>query len=327
MAYNKSSLQFGNIADINTGHYLVFPEVDTIIRSVLEKNTSPLYRRCRRKPETHETFRWVEESGMSRTAAFVNPRNITSTENAGITRVEKMATLKGMSNRIKYGLFDTELTKNGMFSYVLQDDMQNMLTDMALLENDNFFSGNDTSYSTPTSLQYFGLLKAITNTATILPKTDSTPTIAQAIKTQIAKMVARTDVNCNPTAIYMNPLTIDAMEIEENAKDDKQKQYTLEVTPGTIVTGIMTAAGLLPIIPEKRIPIDTSDPSVDKHPIMIVDEAKIVRHHLIGYESPVVFKMGAVDTLITDYVAVQFANLVCEFPSQAHCIMTKQFSK
>ena len=321
MAYDKSQLKFGNIADINNGHYLVMPEVDSIIRSVLNKEASPFYKRVKRKPESHETFRWVEESAQSRTAAMIDPRSITSTANAGITRVEKLAKLKGMSNRINYGLFDTELTKNGMFSYVLQDDLQNMYTDMILLENDQMFSGNDTSYSASTTVQYFGVLNAITNTAAIPAKTASTPTIAQAIKTQIAKMDARTDVNCTPTAIYMNPLTKDAMDIEENEQTDKQKDYTVECVPGTLVTGIMTCVGLLPIITDKRIPVTATS-----HPILIIDESKIVRHHLIGYESPVTFKMGEVQTLLTEYVAVQFANLVVEFPDKAHCIMTKTFA-
>jgi len=327
MAYNKTSLQFGNIADINNGHYLVMPEVDPIIKSVLNKEASPFYKRVKRKPESVETFRWVEESAQSRTATMIDPRAITSTANAGITRVEKLGKLKGMSNRINYGLFDTELTKNGMFSYVLQDDLQNMYTDMILLENDQMFSGNDTSYSASTTVQYFGVLKAITNTATIPVKATGTPTIAQAIKTQIAVMDARTDVNCTPTAIYMNPLTKDKMDIEENAGVDKLKQYTVECVPGTVVTGIMTVVGLLPIITDKRIPIDTSDVAVDKHPILILDESKIVRHHLIGYESPVTFKMGEVQTLLTEYVAVQFANLIVEFPDRAHVIMTKSFTK
>jgi len=326
MGYQKSALKFGNIADINNGHYLVFPEIDGIIRTVLEKSTSALFNRCRQKPESHETFRWVEESGMSRTAGFVDPRNITSTANAGITRVEKLATLKGMSNRINYGLFDAELTKNGTFPYVLQDDMTMMLTDMALLENAEMFSGNDTSYSSPTKMGYMGLLTAITNTATIPVKTTDSPRIAKAIKSQIAKMVARIDVNCNPTAIYMNPLTQDAMEIEENENDINHKVYTLQLSPGTTVNAIMTAAGLLPIVVDKRIPIDMSG-ATEEHPILIIDESKIVRHFLIGYDKPVVFKMGEIQTLLTEYVAVQFANFVCEFPDKAHVIMTKSIAK
>ena len=322
MAYEKSNLKFGNIADINNGHYLVMPEVDSVIRSVLNKEASPFYKRVKHKPESHETFRWVEESTQSRTAAMIDPLNITSTANAGIGRVEKMGKLKGMSNRINYGLFDTELTKNGMFSYVLQDDLQNMYTDMVLLENDQMFTGNDTSYSASTTPQYFGVLSAITNTATIPVKAAGTPTIAQAIKTQIAKMDARTDVNCTPTAIYMNPLTKDAMDIEENEGVDKQKSYTVECVPGTLVTGIMTCVGLLPIITDKRIPVTPTS-----HPILILDESKIVRHHLIGYEQPITFKMGEVQSLLTEYVAVQFANLVVQFPDKAHVIMTKTFAQ
>lgn len=327
MAYEKANLKFGSIADINNGHYLVMPEVDGIIRSVLNKEASPFYKRIKHKPESHETFRWIEEVSQSRTATMIDPRNITSVPNLGITRVEKLGKLKGMSSAINFGLFDTELTKNGTFAYVLQDDLQNMYTDMMLLENDQMFSGNDTSYSASTTQEYFGVMNAITNTASIPVKTADTATIAASIKSFVAELDARTDVNCTPTAIFMNPLTKDKMDIEELALGDKYKVYTVECVPGLLVTGIMTVVGLLPIITDKRIPIDTSNATVDNHKILIVDESRIVRHHLIGYETPVTFKLGEINTLLTQYVAVQFANVVVEFPDQAHLLITKSFAK
>jgi hypothetical protein len=328
MGYNKSALQFGTIAEVNSGHALIMPQIDPVIKSVLNKEANVIYKRMKTKMETVENFRWVEESALNKTAAFINPRTITSTANPGITRVEKMARLKGMSNRITYGLFDRELQKNAaLFSQVLEDDMSAMLTDMIQLKGTAIWTGTDTSYSSPTTDQYFGLMTAITNTGTIPVKTATTPTIAQGIKTQVAKMCSNPLVRVKPTAIYMNPLTVDAMEIEENAQTDKQKQYTLEVVPGTIVTAIMTVAGLLPIIPDDTITIDTAGATTDVHPIVIVDESKIVRHYLAGYADPVVFKLGLVDTLIDDYVAVTFDNVVVEFPDKAHCIMKKSFTK
>ena len=319
--YDKQNLQFTNIADINTSHYLVWPQVDPIIKDILQRN-STIRARIATKPEGTETFRWVEQTGLARNAGFTNPRTLAPVQTNAPTRVEKLAKLKAVSNRITYGLFDTELTKNGTFSYVLEKDMKDMLTDMILLCNDNIWSGNDTSYGTPTQLGYFGLLTAITNTGSVA----SGQTISKAIKAQVATMMARTDLNVLPTAVYMNPLTVDYMENEENMQTDKIKFYDVEVTPGTTVSGIMTAAGILPIVPDNRIPV-TDTGSAYAHKIVLLDEQKVVRHYLAGYGEPVVFKLGTVESLITDYVAVLFDNVVCQFPDVAHCILTKTVAK
>lgn len=323
MTYEKGSLRFANAADINTQHYLVFPEVDPIIKDILQRDTI-IRNRIATKPEGTEVFRWVEQTAMATDASFGDPRAIGTTVATYATRVEKLAKLKSIQNRITYGLFDEELTKNGSFSYILEKDMQDAIGDMLRLSNNAIWTGTDTSYGTPTTAQYMGLLTAITNTGTI-----ASGTIADAIKSQIAIMAARTDVTAFPTAVYMNPLTKDLMDKEENAKTDKMKYYDVEVVPGTVVTGIMTAIGILPIITDNRIPVNANatTPTSKDHKIVLLNENMVVRHFLQGrdvsYSDPVVFKLGTTDSLVTDYQMVMFDNVVVNYPDKAHCILTK----
>ena len=157
--YNKEKLQFANIADINTDHYLVFPEVDTIIKDILQRDTI-IRNRIQTRPEGTETFRWVEQTAMATNAAFGDPRSIGTTVSTTPTRVEKLAKLKSIQNRITYGLFDEELTKNGSFAYILEKDMKDAIGDMLKLSNNAIWTGTDTSYGTPTTAQYMGLLTA-----------------------------------------------------------------------------------------------------------------------------------------------------------------------
>lgn len=321
--YNKQNLQFANIADINTDHYLVFPEVDTIIKDILQRDTI-IRNRIQTRPEGTETFRWVEQTAMATNASFGDPRVIGTTVSTTPTRVEKLAKLKSIQNRITYGLFDEELTKNGSFAYILEKDMKDAIGDMLKLSNNAIWTGTDTSYGTPTTAQYFGILNAITATGSI-----TSGTIADAIKTKVAEMSARTDVTAYPTAIYMNPMTKDLMDKEENAKTDKMKYYDVEVVPGTIVTGVMTCIGILPIITDNRIPVakDATEPTKDAHKIVLLNEDLVVRHYLQGrdvsYADPVVFKLGTTQSLVTDYQMVMFDNVVVNYPDKAHCILTK----
>lgn len=321
--YNKSDLKFANIADINTDHYLVFPEVDTIIRDILQRDTI-IRNRIQTRPEGVETFRWVEQTDMAKNAGFGDPRAIGTTVTDTPTRVEKLAKIKCIQNSIKYNLFDEELTKNGSFSYILEKDMRDALQDMLLVSNNAIWQGTDTSYGSPTTNQYMGLLTAITATGSI-----TSGTIAQAIKSQVATMAARVDITSFPTAVYMNPMTKDLMDKEENALTDKQKYYDVEVVPGTVVTGVMTCIGILPIITDNRIPVlkDLVETTKDCHKIVLLNENMVVRHYLQGrdvsYADPVVFKLGQAADLVTQYQMVMFDNVVVEYPDKAHCILTK----
>lgn len=316
---------FANIADINNSHYLVFPEIDPIIKDILSRDTL-IRSRIKAKPEGMETFRWVEQTKLARNAAFGDPRNIAPVATDTPTRVEKLAKLKCITSRITYGMFDSALTRNGTFGYVLEQDMRDAIVDCLGVSNTAIYNGNDTSYGTPTTSQYMGLMTAITQTATFNTGT----LLTQQIKTQVAKMgnkkfgVAKS----LPTAIYVNPLTADMIDQEMENKDNNMKIYDVQITPGVIVPGIMTTAGVLPIIrdPEVTLAANATDNTKYDHKILLLNEELIVRHYFVdgnmSYGDPVVFKLGKVQSLVDDYVIFMADNVVVQYPDVAHCIAT-----
>ena len=316
---------FANVMDINNGHSLVFPEIDPVIKDIISRDTQ-MRSRIQTKPEGLETFRWVEQTGMARNAAFSDPRNIAPTASNSPTRVEKLAKLKCITSRITYGFFDQALTRNGTFSYILEQDMRDAVADCLGTSNAAIYNGTDTSYGTPTTNQYFGIMTAITNTATF----NTTETLAEQIGSQIAKMINKKFgvAKAVPTAIYMNPLTADLMNKQEQAKDTNMRLFTNTIVPGAIVPMIQTMVGPLPVIvdPEITLAANGTDPTKYDHKILILNENQITRHYFVdgqrSYADPVVFKLGLTQTLADDYVIFMADNIVVNYPDVAHVIAT-----
>ena len=320
-----SKANFADVMDINSGHALVFPEIDPVIKDILSRETQ-MRSRIQAKPEGMETFRWVEQTGIARNAAFSDPRSIAPAQTNSPTRVEKLAKLKCITSRITYGFFDSALTRNGTFSQILEQDMRDAVSDCLGTSNAAIYNGTDTSYGTPTTNQYFGIMTAITNTATF----NTTDSIADQIGSQIAKMINKKFgvAKSVPTAIYMNPLTADLMNKQEQAKDTNMRLFTNTIMPGAIVPMIQTMVGPLPVIvdPEITLAANGSDPTKYDHKILIVNENQITRHYFVdgnrSYGDPVVFKLGLTQTLADDYVIFMADNVVVNYPSVAHCIAT-----
>lgn len=320
-----SKANFADVMDINSGHALVFPEIDPVVKDILSRETQ-MRSRIQTKPEGMETFRWVEQTGIARNAAFSDPRSIAPAQTNAPTRVEKLAKLKCITSRITYGFFDSALTRNGTFSQILEQDMRDAVSDCLGTSNAAIYNGTDTSYGTPTTNQYFGIMTAITNTATF----NTTDSIADQIGSQIAKMINKKFgvAKSVPTAIYMNPLTADLMNKQEQAKDTNMRLFTNTIMPGAIVPMIQTMVGPLPVIvdPEITLAANGTDPTKYDHKILIVNENQITRHYFVdgnrSYGDPVVFKLGLTQTLADDYVIFMADNVVVNYPSVAHCIAT-----
>ena len=320
-----SKANFADVMDINSGHALVFPEIDPVVKDILSRETQ-MRSRIQTKPEGMETFRWVEQTGIARNAAFSDPRSIAPAQTNTPTRVEKLAKLKCITSRITYGFFDSALTRNGTFSQILEQDMRDAVSDCLGTSNAAIYNGTDTSYGTPTTNQYFGIMTAITNTATF----NTTDSIADQIGSQIAKMINKKFgvAKSVPTAIYMNPLTADLMNKQEQAKDTNMRLFTNTIMPGAIVPMIQTMVGPLPVIvdPEITLAANGSDPTKYDHKILIANENQITRHYFVdgnrSYGDPVVFKLGLTQTLADDYVIFMADNVVVNYPSVAHCIAT-----
>lgn len=325
MAKNIQKANFADIADINNKHALVFPEVDPIIKDILSRDTL-LRSRIQTRPEGLETFRWVEQTSFARNAGFSDPRTIAPTAADYADRVEKLAKLKCITSRITYNFFDSALTRNGTFSYILEKDMRDAISDCLGVSNTAIYNGTDTSYGTPATLQYFGIMSAITNTATF----NTTTLISQQIKTQVASMMNKKFgvARSLPTALYMNPMTADLIDQEAENKENNVKLYDVQITPGVIVPGIMTAAGVLPIIrdPEVTLAANGTDNTKFDHKILFLNENLITRHYFVdgntSYGDPVVFKLGLTQSLVDDYVIFMSDNIVVQYPDIAHCIAT-----
>lgn len=314
-----------SIADINNGHSLVFPEADPIIKDILNRDLT-IRKRIKVRPETMETFRWVEQTGMARNAKFSDPRAIAPTEDKAPTRVEKLAKLKCITSRIKYGFYDQILTKNGMFASVLERDMADAVQDCLATSNAGIYNGSDTDYGTPTTNEYVGLFNIIKNTETYT----TTEPLYRQIKTTVARMSNKKfgEAKSLPTAIYMNPMTLDALEKEVDDKDNDFQFVDAEFVAGVKVQGIRTVAGILPIITDPEITLEknkTEDTKYD-HKILILNENQIERHALTDgthdFGEPTVFKLGLTESLADDYVIFMSDAIVCRYPDVAHVIAT-----
>ena len=316
---------FADIADINTGNALVFPEIDPVIKDIISRDTQ-MRSRIRAVPEGMETFRWVEHSGIARNAAFSDPRNIAPTATNAPTYVEKLAKMKCITSRVTFGFFDSALTRNGTFASILEQRMSDAVADCLGTSNAAIYTGTDTSYGTPTTNQYFGIMTAITNTATF----NTTSNIAEQIGTEVAKMVNKKFgvAKAAPTAIYMNPLTANLMAAQEEKKTTNMRLFSNVIMPGATVPQIQTLVGPLPVIidPEITLAANGTDPTKYDHKILILNENQITRHYFVdgqrSYGDPVVFKLGLTQNLADDYVLFMADNIVVNYPDVAHTIAT-----
>lgn len=313
------------IADINNGHSLVFPEIDPIVKDILSRDLT-IRKRIQVRPETHETFRWVEQTEIARNAKFSDPRNIAPEETNQPKRVEKLATLKTITSRIKYSFFESKLTQNGAFASILERDFTDAILDCLAVSNAAIYSGADKDYGAPSSNEYVGLFNVITNTETF----NTTEPLYRQIKTAVARMTNKKfgEAKSLPTAIYMNPMTLDELEKEVDDKDNDFKFVDATFTPGVHVQGIRTVAGILPIIVDPEIPLvaNKTDGTKFDHKILILNEDQIVRHAFTdgktNYGDPVAFKLGLTESLVDDYVIFMADAVVCKYPNVAHCVAT-----
>src|SRR5580693_3692441 len=173
--------------------------------------------RIKQVPATGHPSRFFEETTInapSATQAFVDPRNIAPIVGAP-TRVELAVPLKALVSQINYDLFDLEVTaQQSQFAYLQAKDLADSVDGLLRTHDVALWNGSDTSLSSPTTLQYFGVIGQIVaggNTATIAK---SSATIVQTFKTAVAQMVSNSSYQVRPTAIYANPMLLDLIDQE-----------------------------------------------------------------------------------------------------------------
>src|SRR5260370_39754171 len=100
--------------------------------------------------------------------ALVDPRNIAPTVGSP-TRVELAMPLKAIVAQLNYNLFDLEVTaQQSQFAYLQAKDLADAVDGLLRTHDVALWNGTDTSLSSPTTLQYFGVIGQIVAAATRL---------------------------------------------------------------------------------------------------------------------------------------------------------------
>ncbi len=275
--------------------------------------------RIKQVPATGHPSRFFEETAIpSPTAAngFVDPRNIIPTL-VTPTRVERSVPLKCLVSQINYNVFDIEVgAQQSQFAYLQAKDLMDSVEGVLRTHDVALWNGNDTSLTSPTSAQYFGVCGQIAaggNTATI----STTGSIVDGLKSTVAAMVANSNYEVRPTAIYSNPVLLDLID-REMKEDFNVVLSTTEVAGGLRVKTLSTQAGELPLIPEWSLPYTgTPGSGTAQLPCYIVSE-DMIEYHWLTNPTPRVFQLGTPSSLASQMVVVKFGAVVVKGASYAH---------
>jgi hypothetical protein len=298
----------------------------------LVRRSSPIFDRVRAEPATGHPHRFFEETAIGQ-GQFSDPRTISYTA-GGPTRQEDVIYIKALVNGSNFGLFDVQVTQQqGQFSYVEAKDVNDIISGIQVVRCKGIWQGTDTSYSSPSTIQYYGLLNQITQQATIAPGAS----IIDGIKAQVAKMVANQSYTVRPTAIWVNPIVGDLID-----REAKAQQITLgrvEVTAGVWVKTIATQAGELPLLTDPFLPsvpsasgaaygFSAAPAGYQNYFCAILSENHVSRPYIDGGKNnggvPQLFQLGLVGDLQKKFVAVLFDAILAKGSSYAHSIVAIQ---
>ncbi len=274
--------------------------------------------RIKQVPATGHPSRFFEETAIPNpgTSGFVNPRAIAA-PTVSPTRVERSVPLKAIVAQINYNLFDIELgNQQKQFAYLQAKDLVDTVEGVLNTHDVALWNGNDTSLSTPVTLQYFGAIGQI-QAGGLTTTIGTTASIVDGIKSAVAQMVANTSYRNRPTAIYANPVLLDLIDREMKTEFNVVLSTT-EVTGGVRVKALSTQAGELPLIPEWALPYTgTPGSGTAVLPAYIVTE-NMIEYHWLSDPSPRIFQLGVPGSLASQYVAVKFGGVVVKGANYAH---------
>ena len=232
-------------------------------------------------------------------------------------RVERYIPLKALVAQITYNLFDMELGKQqSQFAYLQAKDLTDTVENVLRTHDVALWNGTDTSLSSPTTAQYYGVAAQIAaggNTATV----GTNESIVHALKSAVAEMVANTSFGVRPTAIYANPVLLDLIDREMKSEFNVALD-TMVLDGGFTVKVLSTQVGDLPLIPEWTLPY-TDKPGSGSAvlPAYIVTE-DMIEYHWLGDANPRVFQLGVPGSLASQYVVVKFGAPVVKGANYAH---------
>jgi hypothetical protein len=291
-----------------------------------------LGQRINQTPATGQPSRYFEETQIP-VASATDPRVIVPSATQP-QRIENVITLKALVAQINYSIFDVEVNQQqGQFAYLEAKDLTDAV-DSVLKEHDReLWVGTDTNLIIPTTLQYYGISGQIVTAPTLTVAAgasnptypsysqnlliSATGSLVDGIKTQVAKMVSRTDFEVKPSAWYSSPIFCDS--IDREAKSFQLYYNETEIQPGVIVKAIPTQAGLLPLVPEPFIPILAVYPGspVNQYEGFILSE-EFIEYHWLTSPVPRVFQLGLLGNLAAQFVILKFGAVVAKGSSYAH---------
>ncbi len=273
-------------------------------------------------PATGHPSRFFEETAIASptaTQAFVDPRNIATVVQSP-TRVERSVPLKALVSQINYNLFDLEVgQQQSQFAYLQAKDLADSVSGLLRTHDQNLWNGSDTSLTTPTTSQYFGVSGQITAGGQVVTA-QTTDSIVDIIKSQISTMMSNSGYEVRPTAIYVNPVLADLIDREIKTAFNVVLN-TVEITGGLRVKALATQAGELPIIADWSLPYTgTVGSGLATLPAYIVSE-ELIEYHWLTDPNPRVFRLGLTGSLASQLVVVKFGAVVVKGANYAHALV------
>jgi hypothetical protein len=275
--------------------------------------------RIKQVPATGHPSRFFEQTAIvapSAANAFVDPRNIVATVGSP-ARAERSLPLKALVSQINYNLFDLEVgAQQAQFAFLQAKDLSDAVEGLLRTHDVALWNGNDTSLTTPTTLEYYGAAAQIADGGN-LHTVAVNESIVDEIKAIVAAMVANSSYEVRPTAIYANPVLLDLID-REMKEAFNVVLSTAEVVGGLKVKTLSTQAGELPLIPEWALGY-TGTPGSGSAvlPAYIVSE-DMIEYHWLTDPSPRVFQLGLTGSLASQMVVVKFGGIVVKGAAYAH---------
>lgn len=275
------------------------------------------------RPATGQPSRWFQQTALPNNQAYTATQNINPTASNNSLRQEYSLQIKALTGQINFGLFDREVTQQqGIYTALQAKDLEDMITGLYQVEDIALWNGSATSITDTVNLPVCGLSTQITNTAS-----NTSGSIVDFIRTQIAKMMANKNSVVRPTAIYLDPLLLDQIEQEVKNQATTLRNVmlgTMEAVPGVEVSAINTTAGKLPLIPAWELAYLQSAGTAagtTNYSCFIISEP-MLEYHYVGEKNVRVFQLGLVSDLQQKFVGVKFGAHVAKYPNIAHANLT-----
>lgn len=306
-------------AEFGTG-YIRIDQYQDVINDIVRR-AGVLGRRVPNVQATGALSQWFDQTSIT-TAQFDTRDALNPAVGAAPNRVPRSVLIKAITGRVQFGLFNQQVADIGLNRNLQAKDTVDMLNAIVRLHDKSLWQGTDnvngSQIGDGTTLQYVGIPKQITSTAVVIT---SSQNIVDKLRLEVAKMVADPDYDVRPSAIYVHPLAHYLIE-QEMKQASNNTIAKVEVVAGVEVPAIMTAAGLLPLIPDFDLLENPSWAAAapageTNYPFVILSE-QYLEYHWVGSPGIQVFTLGTEADLKTDIVAVKFGAPVVKLGDKAH---------